>query len=86
MRDIIFHTQWCSVLAMVAVQWPAFVCKSLFLLWYQLPILLAPTCMVKAPYLVIIFSIAKAKLLREKHPYMSLCHYLGVFFAVCVLL
>ncbi|KAK0190459.1 hypothetical protein F5146DRAFT_1044297 [Armillaria mellea] len=25
MRDIIFHTQWCSVLAMVAVQWPAFV-------------------------------------------------------------
>lgn len=29
MRDIIFHTQWCSVLAMVAVQWPPFVCKSL---------------------------------------------------------
>ncbi|KAF8622118.1 hypothetical protein AX15_007253 [Amanita polypyramis BW_CC] len=25
MRDVIFHTQWCSALAMVAVQWPAFV-------------------------------------------------------------
>ncbi|KAK7470177.1 hypothetical protein VKT23_001615 [Stygiomarasmius scandens] len=25
MRDIIFHTQWCAVLSMVAVQWPSFV-------------------------------------------------------------
>ncbi|KAK2465977.1 hypothetical protein APHAL10511_001618 [Amanita phalloides] len=25
MRDVIFHIQWCSALAMVAVQWPAFV-------------------------------------------------------------
>ncbi|KAF7317470.1 Membrane protein [Mycena kentingensis (nom. inval.)] len=25
MRDVIFHTQWCAVLAMVAVQWPAFI-------------------------------------------------------------
>ncbi|KZP13441.1 hypothetical protein FIBSPDRAFT_960501 [Athelia psychrophila] len=25
MRDIIFHTQWCAALAMVAVQWPAFI-------------------------------------------------------------
>ncbi|PFH47802.1 hypothetical protein AMATHDRAFT_66795 [Amanita thiersii Skay4041] len=25
MRDIIFHTQWCSALVMVAVEWPAFV-------------------------------------------------------------
>ncbi|KAG8966023.1 hypothetical protein FRC03_012666 [Tulasnella sp. 419] len=24
MRDIIFHTQWCATLAMVAVQWPGF--------------------------------------------------------------
>ncbi|TFK46886.1 hypothetical protein OE88DRAFT_1666659 [Heliocybe sulcata] len=24
MRDIIFHTQWCAALAMVAVQWPTF--------------------------------------------------------------
>ncbi|KAH9948801.1 hypothetical protein B0H21DRAFT_214972 [Amylocystis lapponica] len=24
LRDIIFHTQWCSALAMVAVQWPEF--------------------------------------------------------------
>lgn len=27
MRDVIFHTQWCSALAMVAVEWPAFVCE-----------------------------------------------------------
>ena len=27
MRDIFFHTQWCAALAMVAVQWPRFVCK-----------------------------------------------------------
>lgn len=27
MRDIIFHSQWCAALAMVAVQWPTFVCK-----------------------------------------------------------
>lgn len=26
MRDIIFHTQWCSALAMVSVQWPEFIC------------------------------------------------------------
>ncbi|KAJ3529080.1 hypothetical protein NM688_g7903 [Phlebia brevispora] len=25
LRDIIFHTQWCAALAMVAVQWPQFV-------------------------------------------------------------
>ena len=26
MRDVIFHTQWCTILAMVAVEWPQFVC------------------------------------------------------------
>lgn len=26
LRDIIFHTQWCAALAMVAVQWPGFIC------------------------------------------------------------
>lgn len=31
MRDIIFHTQWCSALAMVSVQWPEFICTCL---WY----------------------------------------------------
>ncbi|KAF9534607.1 hypothetical protein CPB83DRAFT_901584 [Crepidotus variabilis] len=25
LRDVIFHTQWCAVLAMVAVEWPQFV-------------------------------------------------------------
>ncbi|KAI0053700.1 hypothetical protein FA95DRAFT_478159 [Auriscalpium vulgare] len=25
LRDIFFHTQWCAALAMVAVQWPAFI-------------------------------------------------------------
>ncbi|KAG6900422.1 hypothetical protein C0993_010810 [Termitomyces sp. T159_Od127] len=25
MRDVMFHTQWCAVLAMVAVEWPPFV-------------------------------------------------------------
>ncbi|KAG6844527.1 hypothetical protein H0H87_006183 [Tephrocybe sp. NHM501043] len=25
MRDIMFHTQWCAVLAMVAVEWPPFI-------------------------------------------------------------
>ncbi|RDB20150.1 hypothetical protein Hypma_012917 [Hypsizygus marmoreus] len=25
MRDVMFHTQWCAVLAMVAVQWPPFI-------------------------------------------------------------
>ncbi|KAI0092398.1 hypothetical protein BDY19DRAFT_480836 [Irpex rosettiformis] len=25
LRDIIFHTQWCATLAMVAVQWPGFI-------------------------------------------------------------
>ncbi|KAK1224510.1 hypothetical protein PQX77_012589 [Marasmius sp. AFHP31] len=25
MRDVIFHTQWCAVLSMVAVQWPTFI-------------------------------------------------------------
>ncbi|KAI0698562.1 hypothetical protein BC835DRAFT_1268740 [Cytidiella melzeri] len=25
LRDIIFHTQWCAALAMVAVQWPGFI-------------------------------------------------------------
>lgn len=27
MRDVIFHTQWCAGLGMVAVQWPLFSCK-----------------------------------------------------------
>jgi hypothetical protein len=31
MRDIFFHTQWCAALAMVAVQWPEFICNHLFL-------------------------------------------------------
>jgi hypothetical protein len=31
MRDIIFHSQWCAALAMVAVQWPDFACKSEFM-------------------------------------------------------
>jgi hypothetical protein len=26
LRDIIFHSQWCAALAMVAVRWPQFVC------------------------------------------------------------
>ena len=26
MRDVIFHTQWCALLATVAVEWPQFVC------------------------------------------------------------
>ncbi|KAJ7682056.1 hypothetical protein DFH06DRAFT_286322 [Mycena polygramma] len=25
LRDVLFHTQWCAVLAMIAVQWPPFV-------------------------------------------------------------
>ncbi|KAG5648736.1 hypothetical protein DXG03_000083 [Asterophora parasitica] len=25
MRDVLFHTQWCAVLAMVAVEWPPFI-------------------------------------------------------------
>ncbi|KAF8897887.1 hypothetical protein BD779DRAFT_1608372 [Infundibulicybe gibba] len=25
MRDLIFHTQWCAALAMVAVEWPSFI-------------------------------------------------------------
>ncbi|KAF7302291.1 TRP domain-containing protein [Mycena indigotica] len=25
LRDVLFHTQWCASLAMVAVQWPAFI-------------------------------------------------------------
>ena len=29
MRDIFFHTQWCAALAMIAVQWPNFICKPL---------------------------------------------------------
>ncbi|EEB91193.1 hypothetical protein MPER_10486, partial [Moniliophthora perniciosa FA553] len=29
MRDIMFHTQWCAVLSMVAVQWPTFVYVTL---------------------------------------------------------
>ena len=28
MRDIVFHTQWCAILCMVAVQWPDSVCAS----------------------------------------------------------
>ena len=28
MRDVIFHTQWCALLATVAVEWPQFVCTS----------------------------------------------------------
>jgi hypothetical protein len=27
MRDVIFHTQWCAAVGMVAVQWPQFVCE-----------------------------------------------------------
>ena len=27
LRDIVFHTQWCAALSMVAVQWPMFTCK-----------------------------------------------------------
>jgi hypothetical protein len=27
LRDVIFHTQWCAALAMVAVQWPPFICE-----------------------------------------------------------
>ena len=26
LRDIVFHSQWCAALAMVAVRWPQFVC------------------------------------------------------------
>lgn len=26
MRDVIFHTQWCATLAMVALEWPQFIC------------------------------------------------------------
>lgn len=26
MRDVFFHTQFCAVLGMVAVQWPVFAC------------------------------------------------------------
>lgn len=29
MRDIFFHSQWCTALSMVAVQWPNFACKPL---------------------------------------------------------
>lgn len=28
-RDVIFHTQWCAILAMVAVEWPQFICTLL---------------------------------------------------------
>jgi len=28
LRDIMVHTQWCAALAMIAVQWPPFVCMS----------------------------------------------------------
>jgi hypothetical protein len=27
LRDIIFHTQWCAALGMVAVRWPQFICE-----------------------------------------------------------
>jgi hypothetical protein len=30
MRDVIFHTQWCAALVMVAVQWPEFACELEF--------------------------------------------------------
>ena len=30
LRDVIFHTQWCAALAMVAVQWPQFICMCLW--------------------------------------------------------
>jgi hypothetical protein len=30
MRDVFFHTQWCAALAMVAVQWPEFICNHPF--------------------------------------------------------
>ncbi|KAI0068554.1 hypothetical protein BV25DRAFT_10048 [Artomyces pyxidatus] len=36
MRDIFFHTQWCAAVAMVAVQWPNFVCELSSLLWDQI--------------------------------------------------
>lgn len=26
LRDVVFHSQWCAALAMVAVRWPQFVC------------------------------------------------------------
>ena len=29
LRDIIFHTQWCAALSMVAVEWPQFACEWL---------------------------------------------------------
>lgn len=28
LRDVLFHTQWCAAVAMVAVQWPPFICAS----------------------------------------------------------
>ena len=36
-RDVIFHTQWCAVLAMVAVEWPQFVCASRIFYFYSRP-------------------------------------------------
>jgi hypothetical protein len=40
MRDVFFHTQWCAALAMVAVQWPEFICNhTFFALSTQLPFL-----------------------------------------------
>jgi hypothetical protein len=30
MRDVFFHTQSCATLAMVAVQWPEFICEYVF--------------------------------------------------------
>lgn len=27
MRDIVFHSQWCAAVAMVAVEWPGFACQ-----------------------------------------------------------
>ena len=26
MRDVFYHTQWCAIISMIAVQWPVFVC------------------------------------------------------------
>jgi len=45
MRDIVFHSQWCAALAMVAVQWPNFVCKLYLLMTsnpQQLKVIIRP--------------------------------------------
>lgn len=44
LRDIIFHTQWCAALAMVAVQWPTFICMLIdfYRLEYVTDVMLDP--------------------------------------------